>query len=110
MQELSFDHKPNNEKETQRIKDAGGWVAFNRVNGSLALSRALGDFVYKQNEEKKPEEQIVTAYPDVETVDLTDDHEFIVLACDGIWDVMSNERVVEFVRQRIAQKILPEKV
>lgn len=66
--------------------------------------------MYKQNEEKKPEDQIVTAYPDVEIVDLTSDHEFIVLACDGIWDVMSNERVVDFVRQRIAQNILPEKV
>lgn len=80
------------------------------MNGSLALSRALGDFVYKQNEDKKPEEQIVTAYPDVEISELTSDHEFIVLACDGIWDVMSNERVVDFVRQKIAQNVMPEKV
>lgn len=110
VQQLSFDHKPNNELESKRIKEAGGWVAFNRVNGSLALSRALGDFVYKQNEEKKPEEQIVTAYPDVEVFDLTQDHEFIVLACDGIWDVMSNEQVLEFVRHRIANQISPEAV
>jgi protein phosphatase 2C family protein 2/3 len=39
---------------------------------------------------------------------LTPDHEFLVLACDGIWDVLSNEEVLEFVRERIAQKIAPE--
>lgn len=108
VQQLSFDHKPNNELETKRIIAAGGWVEFNRVNGNLALSRALGDFVFKKNEKKKAEEQIVTAYPDVEVRELTDDHEFIVMACDGIWDVLSNEEVLEFVRNRIAQKISPE--
>lgn len=105
---LSNDHKPNNEKELQRIINAGGWVQLNRVNGNLALSRALGDFIFKKNESKSAEEQIVTANPDIEIRDLTDDYEFIVLACDGIWDVMSNEEVIEFVRNRIAQKITPE--
>lgn len=57
---LSFDHKPSNEDEAKRINAAGGWVELNRVNGNLALSRALGDFVFKKNEKKRPEEQIVT--------------------------------------------------
>lgn len=57
---LSFDHKPANEEEAKRIIAAGGWVEFNRVNGNLALSRALGDFIFKRNDEKRPEEQIVT--------------------------------------------------
>jgi len=108
VQNLSYDHKPNNELETKRILAAGGWVEFNRVNGNLALSRALGDFVFKKNETKRAEEQIVTAYPDVEVKELTSDHEFILLACDGIWDVLSNEEVLEFVRSRIAQQIQPE--
>ena len=94
--------------EAKRIVAAGGWVEFNRVNGNLALSRALGDFVFKKNEGKRAEEQIVTAYPDVDIKDLTADHEFIVLACDGIWDVLSNDEVLEFVRSRIAQQIAPE--
>lgn len=42
--------------------------------------------------------------------DLTADHEFIVLACDGIWDVMTNDEVVEFVRTRIASRMEPEQV
>ena len=60
VEQLSFDHKPSNENETRRIIAAGGWVEFNRVNGNLALSRALGDFVFKKNDKKRPEEQIVT--------------------------------------------------
>lgn len=57
---LSNDHKPCNEEESRRINAAGGWVEFNRVNGNLALSRALGDFTFKRNDDKSAEEQIVT--------------------------------------------------
>ncbi|XP_028405712.1 probable protein phosphatase 2C T23F11.1 isoform X2 [Dendronephthya gigantea] len=110
VQELSYDHKPSNDEETRRIVAAGGWVEFNRVNGNLALSRALGDFCFKKNVQKSAEEQIVTAWPDVIIRDLTSDHEFIVLACDGIWDVLSNEEVVDFVRCRIAQGMKPDMI
>lgn len=58
--ELSSDHKPSLPSEQRRITSAGGWVELNRVNGNLALSRALGDFVFKKNSQKGPEEQIVT--------------------------------------------------
>lgn len=108
VERLSYDHKPNNEAETKRIIGAGGWVHLNRVNGNLALSRALGDFMFKRNENKSAEEQIVTALPDVEIKNITRDHEFLIIACDGIWDVLSNEEVVEFIRNRIAQMIPPE--
>ncbi|XP_013403639.1 probable protein phosphatase 2C T23F11.1 [Lingula anatina] len=104
----SMDHKPCNELETKRIIAAGGWVEFNRVNGNLALSRALGDFVFKKNSEKSAEEQIVTANPDVTVYEITQDLEFTVLACDGIWDVLTNQEVVDFVRSRIAQRVEPD--
>lgn len=57
---LSHDHKPVLPKEMERIHDSGGWVENCRVNGSLALSRALGDFKFKQNKKVKAERQIVT--------------------------------------------------
>jgi protein phosphatase 2C family protein 2/3 len=79
-------------------------------SGNLALSRALGDFVFKKNNKKKAEEQIVTAFPDVTTCDIADDLEFLVLACDGIWDVLSNQEVVDFVRVRVASRQDPEYV
>ncbi|KAJ5113022.1 Protein phosphatase 2C [Penicillium angulare] len=101
---LSFDHKPQNEGEKARISAAGGFVDFGRVNGNLALSRAIGDFEFKKSAELSPEQQIVTAYPDVTVHDLTDDDEFLVIACDGIWDCQSSQAVVEFVRRGIAAK------
>lgn len=107
---LSLDHKPNNDIEYKRICEAGGWVEYNRVNGNLALSRALGDFIFKRNAYKNPEEQIVTAYPDVEIRDITEDWEFVVLACDGIWDVLTNEDVIQFCRQRIGMGKNPEQI
>lgn len=45
---------------------------------------------------------MVTAYPDVSVHDISEDDEFIVIACDGIWDVQSSQAVVEFVRRGIA--------
>ncbi|KAJ1529922.1 hypothetical protein ONE63_006651 [Megalurothrips usitatus] len=110
VEPLSYDHKPSNYGEKKRIVAAGGWVEYNRVNGNLALSRALGDFIFKKNQRVRPEEQIVTAFPDVEVKLVTPDWEFIVLACDGIWDVMTNEEVVEFVRMRIGSGMDPEDI
>jgi protein phosphatase PTC2/3 len=69
--------------EKARITAAGGFVDFGRVNGNLALSRAIGDFEFKKSAELAPEQQIVTAYPDVVTHELADDDEFLVIACDG---------------------------
>lgn len=90
-----------------RVVAAGGWVQFNRVNGNLALSRAFGDFVFKRNEKRSPIEQIVIAYPDIQTRPLSTDLEFIVIACDGVWDVMTNDEVVEFVRRRLITRMDP---
>ncbi|KAK3309173.1 phosphatase 2C-domain-containing protein [Chaetomium strumarium] len=101
---LSFDHKPQNEGEKARITAAGGFVDFGRVNGNLALSRAIGDFEFKKSAELAPEQQIVTAYPDVVVHDMGDDDEFLVIACDGIWDCQSSQAVIEFVRRGIAAK------
>jgi protein phosphatase PTC2/3 len=69
--------------EKNRITAAGGFVDFGRVNGNLALSRAIGDFEFKKSAELSPENQIVTAYPDVEEHDITEEDEFLVIACDG---------------------------
>ncbi|KAJ3095493.1 Protein phosphatase 2C 2 [Phlyctochytrium planicorne] len=101
---LSYDHKPLNPDEASRIRAAGGFVEFGRVNGNLALSRAIGDFEYKQNSQLSPERQIVTADPEIrEDLLSPGEDEFIIIACDGIWDCMTNQRAVDFVRERIAE-------
>ncbi|KAG1380285.1 hypothetical protein G6F61_004199 [Rhizopus arrhizus] len=102
---LSEDHKPSNPKETQRIENAGGHVEFGRVNGNLALSRALGDFEFKSSTNLPPEKQVVTADPDVTRHKLTEKDEFLVLACDGIWDCMTNQEVAKFIRQHVADHV-----
>ncbi len=74
-----------NSGEKARICAAGGFVDFGRVNGNLALSRAIGDFEFKKSADLSPEQQIVTAFPDVITHEITDDDEFLVIACDGMY-------------------------
>lgn len=109
---LSVDHKPTMESEWSRIVAAGGWVAANRVNGNLALSRALGDFIYKRNTVLAAEEQIVSAEPDVTQYELrpAETDEFIVIGCDGIWDVMTNQEAISYVRSRLSNGYSPDLV
>ncbi|CBH09561.1 protein phosphatase 2C, putative [Trypanosoma brucei gambiense DAL972] len=97
---LSEDHKPTLLREKERIKKAGYYVRNGRVNGILSLSRALGDFAFKDHH-LKPEDQAISAVPDVLHVKLTPQDEFVVIACDGVWEKFSNERVVKFVREEV---------
>lgn len=61
-----------------------------------------GDHAYKQNKEIEATEQMITALPDVKTLRINPDvDEFMVLACDGIWNYLSSQEVVDFVRKRI---------
>ncbi|XP_032705453.1 protein phosphatase 1G [Lontra canadensis] len=103
--DMSYDHKPEDEVELARIKNAGGKVTMDgRVNGGLNLSRAIGDHFYKRNKNLPPEEQMISALPDIKVLTLTDDHEFMVIACDGIWNVMSSQEVIDFIQSKISQR------
>jgi serine/threonine protein phosphatase PrpC len=96
------DHKPDNPEEMARIQKAGATVFEHRVNGDLAVSRALGDFFYKRVAGIPPAEQPVTAKPDVTVVPRNvDQDQFLLLACDGIWDVVSNEVCAQFVLDKM---------
>lgn len=91
---LSEDHKPDNEQELNRIQAANHFVEDSRVDGNLALSRAFGDFQYKDRDNKSAEDQAVTCYPDITKRDRSPGDKFIILACDGIWDCLTNEECV----------------
>lgn len=98
----TMDHKPYNEAERDRIEKAGGTVMMQRVNGSLAVSRALGDFDYKRSVDVGACEQLVSPEPEVTFISRHDkDDQFLILACDGIFDVMSNDEVVDFVLRKL---------
>mmetsp|Transcript_12502 Transcript_12502/g.23461 ORF Transcript_12502/g.23461 Transcript_12502/m.23461 type:complete len:553 (+) Transcript_12502:703-2361(+) len=84
---LSTDHKPGSQRENQRIRDLGGKVTFNgrwRVEGKLAVSRAIGDLALKP---------YVTSTPDITDYMIKSDDLFLVIASDGIWDVLENDIV-----------------
>lgn len=94
---LSVDHHPESPLEKERIEQAGGHVQNGRVNMSLAVSRALGDVDFKQSSGLSWKEQVVTACPDVTVTPLQQDDQFIVMGCDGIWDILSNEQCCSLV-------------
>lgn len=103
--EMSVDHKPDDELELNRIHKAGGKVTCEgRVNGGLNLSRALGDHSYKLQSELSAHEQQITAVPDVKQTQLTEADEFMVIACDGIWNVKGSQEVVDFVADRLREQ------
>jgi serine/threonine protein phosphatase PrpC len=98
---MSYDHKPELETEVKRIEKAGGWVSEGRVKGNLNLSRSLGDLEYKQNTKLPPEDQMITANPDIIVEDVSKDSDFIIIGCDGVWDCKTNQEAVDFVNERL---------
>lgn len=98
----TVDHKPYLSRERERIVRAGGTVMIQRVNGSLAVSRALGDFEYKKVPGLHPTEQLVSPEPDVYVIKRNpEEDQFLVVACDGIYDVIKNEELCVLLRSRL---------
>lgn len=88
---LTVDHRPNDPDEETRIKETGGMVVNQRVNGMLAVTRAIGDSFL---------EPFVTADPYTTCLDLNEKtDEFIVVACDGVWDFVSDMDACKIVQQ-----------
>jgi serine/threonine protein phosphatase PrpC len=101
---LTEDHKPSLTEEKLRIENAGSFVRFDRVNGELAMSRAIGDFRYKESIELEIHEHPVICLPDISVQERNpEEDEVLLLACDGVWDVISNEEAVQFVSNIVLQ-------
>jgi len=96
--DLSYDHKPDLPSEKRRVLASGHMVEDGRVDGIIAISRAIGDWEYKTLT-NPPENNAVTAYPDVKRYTITKDTNFLICACDGIWDCMTSQVAVDFVNQ-----------
>ncbi len=91
------DHKPNRVDEKERIERAGGVVRFNRVwrvNG-LAVSRSIGD------EPLKCKMGQIIATPEYKYMQLNSDNHFVIIASDGLWDVVSTEEAVAIVKEEL---------
>lgn len=95
--DLTKDHKPNDERERARIQAMGEkieWDNFGKVHRvrNLSLSRAIGDSFAKP---------VVSPEVDIKLFRVQDDDEFVVVASDGVWDVMTSDQVVKFVKRKI---------
>lgn len=107
--DLSQDHKPDLPAEHARIRNAGGRLVdkhdgqrkASRINGGLNVSRSIGDFKYKQNESLPANSQMVSCTPEIMNFCRAPQDEFLLIACDGVWDVLSSQQVVDFVRQHL---------
>lgn len=99
-EQLSLDHKPNSPEEKKRIEKLGGVIKYDgsdwRISG-LSLSRAFGDL------DCKP---YVTHLPQIYKYNINLDDKFIIFACDGLWDVLSNQDVVDFINNLILNKFI----
>jgi len=98
---LTKDHKGSDEAEQKRIVEAGGFVVMNRVNGILAVTRSLGDRTMKD---------YVIGEPFTTETILTEKHTHLILACDGVWDVLSDQDAMDIVVAESDAKKMAERL
>lgn len=103
--DMSQDHKPTYLPECKRVEEAGGFINDGYLNGDLSVTRALGDWDLKF---PMGSSSPLIAEPDVQQVILTEDDEFLIIGCDGIWDVMSSQNAVSLVRRGLRRHDDPQ--
>lgn len=98
---LSYDHKGSDESETKRITDLGGFMLLNRVNGILAVTRSLGDSSMKE---------YVIGEPFMTATELNEDDTHLILACDGLWDVASDQEALDLILNDTDATLMSQKL
>ncbi|XP_072967452.1 probable protein phosphatase 2C 27 [Typha angustifolia] len=104
--ELSRDHKPSCNSERLRIEKLGGFIYDGYLNGQLSVARALGDWHMKG---PKGSECPLSAEPELQEMTLAEEDEFLIMACDGLWDVMTSQCAVTITRRELIAHNDPEK-
>jgi len=100
----TVDHKPNLPNEHKRILAAGGFVENKRVSGQLALSRAFGDWQFKNKTNLKLHEQMVIVRPDCKLFTTINPNTSMLVCCDGIVDHLTNKEVVDYIVKSLKQQ------
>ncbi|KAM1745404.1 hypothetical protein FF1_012159 [Malus domestica] len=103
--DLSQDHKPSYLPERMRVEQLGGYFDDVYLNDSISVTRALGNWGLKL---PFGSSSPLIAEPDVQQVMLTEDDEFLIIGCDGIWDVMSSQYAVSLVRRGLRRHDDPQ--
>jgi serine/threonine protein phosphatase PrpC len=105
-EQITRDHKPDNPQEHERVKKAGGLIMDGRVDGKLAVTRSIGDWPMKNNPEVLPERQKVIPVPDIEQR-FAQEGDFLLIACDGIFEKLETDKVMEILRESLDEKMDP---
>lgn len=101
VERLSKDHKPSDPDEKRDVEARGGIVVNNRVSGILGVSRCLGDY---------RAEKYVSRSPSFKTVSLAKTDCALLLACDGLFDVLTDQDVAQVVTNSLATGTKAEKI
>eukprot|EP00271_Cylindrocystis_brebissonii_P023083 TRINITY_DN9308_c0_g1_i1.p1 TRINITY_DN9308_c0_g1~~TRINITY_DN9308_c0_g1_i1.p1 ORF type:complete len:460 (+),score=46.65 TRINITY_DN9308_c0_g1_i1:62-1441(+) len=125
--DLTEDHRLSGDSdmaqaEVKRVQSSGGWVSKGRLCGSIAISRAFGDVMYKRERDAmlteglkkgrwtkrfvqklKTEEEWLLVEPTVQCLDLPSDSEFVLVASDGLWDAVRSGEAVRHVKEQLAE-------
>ncbi len=96
---LSLDHRPTLAGELSRIGRSGGHVRFQRVGSVLAVSRAFGDYEFK-DEGLAAQDQIVSPVPNLTMMRLPEKFDFILLATDGLFDYLSERTIIKYISRK----------
>lgn len=103
--DMSQDHRPSYAAERKRVEELGGFIDDGYLNGILSVTRALGDWDMKlPSGSASP----LIAEPEFRQIVLTEDDEFLIIGCDGIWDFMSSQQAVSIVRRGLRRHDDPE--
>ncbi|KAA8525357.1 hypothetical protein F0562_007225 [Nyssa sinensis] len=99
--EMSRDHKAVCSRERNRIEASGGYICDGYLNGQLNVARALGDWHMEGLKDRAGGP--LTAEPELMSTRLTEEDEFLIIGCDGIWDVFMSQNAVDFARRRLQE-------
>jgi serine/threonine protein phosphatase PrpC len=109
---LTTIHNPSkNSNEVSRVQSVGGRLYNNRLGHphlnvrffNIAISRAIGDLLYKSPQYTQHKPSGLTADPDVSVNKLADEDKFLLLACDGVWDVLTHQEVADFINEKLKE-------
>ncbi|PON43195.1 Protein phosphatase [Parasponia andersonii] len=103
--DMSQDHRPIHPPERRRVEELGGYIDDGYLNGVLSVTRALGDWDMKF---PRGSPSPLIAEPEFRQMVLTEDDEFLIMGCDGIWDVMSSQQAVSLVRRGLRRHDDPD--
>ena len=103
--DMSQDHRPIHPSERRRVEELGGYIDDGYLNGVLSVSRALGDWDMKL---PRGSPSPLIAEPEFQHLFLTEEDEFLIIGCDGIWDVMSSQQAVSLVHRGLRRHDDPD--